>query len=178
MKELRTVPIIVLFVIVLWLVSTSIPLKRLLDIKFSLIIEPPSLSKETGREKEFESARSTMLHYFVRPDTDKALHDHPWDFTTTILAGSYQEHLPTEEWHTRPPLDRYAGPAWGENIVTRSAGETIHHLYSDLHCIGSAEQHTWSLITTRERTSEWGFHPENENWQRNDKYLAGKKVTQ
>ena len=137
-------------------------------------LSAPIISSEYGRTADFESARSTLLHCFIRPDTDKALHDHPWDFTTTILAGSYQEHLPTLDW-LKGEQDH--GPAWGDNIVTRSAGETIHHSNSDLHCIGSVEKHTWSLVTTRDRTSTWGFHPEGQIWERNDIYLMRQKIT-
>lgn len=33
------------------------------------------------------------LHHFLRSDTDRALHDHPWSFVTIILSGGYWEHL-------------------------------------------------------------------------------------
>lgn len=31
------------------------------------------------------------LHIFQRPDEDRHLHDHPWDFDTTVLWGGYEE---------------------------------------------------------------------------------------
>lgn len=30
-----------------------------------------------------------FLHHFYRSDSDAALHDHPWDFTSLILFGGY-----------------------------------------------------------------------------------------
>ena len=31
------------------------------------------------------------LHIFSRPDKDRELHDHPWNFTTIVLFGGYDE---------------------------------------------------------------------------------------
>ena len=141
----------------------------------------PELSTVPDREHEYESGQSMMLHYFIRPDTDKALHDHPWDFSTTILTGSYQEHLPTDEWLKEFNIlgnqEFILGPPWGDNIVTRTAGQTIHHKSTDLHCIGSIQEHTWSMVTTRERIARWGFHPEGEVWTESKEYLRSKQTT-
>lgn len=35
---------------------------------------------------------SVYFHCFLRSDDDRALHDHPWDFFTVLLFGSYKEH--------------------------------------------------------------------------------------
>lgn len=136
-------------------------------------LNDPKYSQEEGRETDFDSANSIMLHYFVRPDTDKALHDHPWDFSTTILTGSYEEHMPTEEWFK---TDQLLGPAWGANVVTRKAKETVIHLHDDLHCIGSVEENTWTLVSTKDRIDgTWGFHPEGETWVDYVTYLNSQK---
>ena len=39
--------------------------------------------------------RTLYLHCFVSSDDDRALHDHPADFTTFILRGGYDEIVPS-----------------------------------------------------------------------------------
>lgn len=36
---------------------------------------------------------NVYLHRFLRSDDDRALHDHPWDNRSWVLAGEYVEHL-------------------------------------------------------------------------------------
>jgi hypothetical protein len=47
--------------------------------------------------------RCLFLHCFVRSDDDRALHDHPWDYTSFILRGTYIEHK--DEEGSGDPLD-------------------------------------------------------------------------
>ena len=37
----------------------------------------------------------TRIHEILHDDPGRDLHDHPWDYTTTILQGSYREHTRT-----------------------------------------------------------------------------------
>ena len=46
---------------------------------------------EPDSAEKFESGNSVLLHFFPRPDADRAFHDHPWDFRTTVLDGGYVE---------------------------------------------------------------------------------------
>lgn len=51
------------------------------------------------------------LHFFMRSDDDRALHDHPWWNASFVLDGGYVEHMP--KW-------RYGclrGPSIGNTIV-------------------------------------------------------------
>ena len=41
-----------------------------------------------------EDHQNTYLHHILQSDKGRDLHDHPWDFSTFILWGSYIEHLP------------------------------------------------------------------------------------
>lgn len=47
------------------------------------------------------------LHAIRLPDTDRHLHDHPWDFASVVLAGGYTEELVHEDRGTRT---RFVGP--------------------------------------------------------------------
>jgi hypothetical protein len=79
------------------------------------------------------------LHHFTGPDVGDP-HDHPYAFTTTILAGGYIE----EVWRRSPG-------GWSSRLVHREVGSshrvgarTIHRIVELLHgeCITSVVWHT------------------------------------
>jgi len=123
-------------------------------------LTPPELGDESS-SSEFSFANSLMLHWFLQPDDDGALHDHPAPFRTTVLAGRYLELLPPDGWSPADPL----GPEYGakENLVTR--GNSVFHQAADLHAIGRIDPHTWTLVRTGDRVRDWGFHPPGKEWQ-------------
>jgi len=61
------------------------------------------------------------LHHILRSDEARALHDHPWDFTSILLTGGYDEILP------RADGSEYCvhHPRWS---VVRHAAEDQHRL--------------------------------------------------
>ncbi len=111
---------------------------------------------ETGR---WDSAESVLLHWFLRPDNDAAMHDHPWDFTTTVLSGAYQEALPAPHWQAA-----IGGPVFGMNLGFASSGQTLHHKAEDLHAIERLDGDVWTLVRTGPRVRSWGFHPPGKDW--------------
>ncbi|MBA3686785.1 MAG: hypothetical protein H0W72_16295, partial [Planctomycetes bacterium] len=115
----------------------------------------------TDGEERLDSTRSRLLHYFRRPDDDDSLHDHPWAFTTTIVAGGYTEHLPPLTWTPGSAL----GPAWNARHIDRDAGATVVHAAGDLHCVGSILANTWTIVRTGPKERPWGFHPPGQPWQ-------------
>jgi hypothetical protein len=123
-----------------------------------------------GPDQGFESGNSVLLHYFAQGDDDPALHDHPWDFTTTIQAGGYWEHLPPHDWQGT------AGPAWDKRIECRSAGMTVHRVAEQLHLVGEVLPGTVTLVRTGERRREWGFHAPGQMWCDWRTYLSNKKI--
>lgn len=140
--------------------------------------------KESPRPEfgsQWESGNSVLLHYFARGDDDQSLHDHPWDFTTRILAGGYVEHLPPESWLAPLRWDGCPlgepGPDWEAVLRPRGVGETIAHAAEDLHCVGKTEPGTWTMVTTGPRRREWGFHPPGKPWVGYREYLGLPAVT-
>ncbi len=130
-------------------------------------LTPPELGNDQG----FESGDSVLLHVFARGDDDQALHDHPWDFQTTILSGGYWEHLPSTEWMNAHGVDGVMGwndlapgPAWNERREFRRAGQTVHRHALQLHCVGEVLPGTATLVRTGERWRDWGFHPPGQPW--------------
>lgn len=110
---------------------------------------------------DFDSGDSVLLHYFPRADDDACLHDHPWDFRTTILEGGYVENLPPQHWVTNSQL----GPEWDQNTDWHLRDKTLEHKAEDLHCVSRVLFGTWTLVRTGPRRRPWGFHPPGQLWQ-------------
>lgn len=92
---------------------------------------------------------NVYLHEMNADDDDRALHDHPYDNASLILAGGYLEHVPDG-----PSIERKPG-----DFVTRKA-EDAHRL--ELYRDGDGKPVTClSLFLTGPRRREWGFHCPN-----------------
>jgi hypothetical protein len=79
------------------------------------------------------------IHEIVRSDEDRALHDHPWNFTSIILKGSYVEVTPI-----------YRARCLAGAMITRKA--------EDAHRLEIPEgQTTWTLVFVGKKRREWGF---------------------
>lgn len=131
-------------------------------------LSPPVLTKKSDDRERYQSADSLLLHYFFRGDDDQALHDHPWDFRTRILAGGYMEHLPPNDWRRGSQL----GPAWDKRIVSHGAGHEVTHWAEDLHCVGLVVSDTFTLVETGRERRAWGFHPQGQPWIAAADYLS------
>ena len=78
------------------------------------------------------------LHRFLRDDDDRALHDHPWQFISILLAGGYTEHT------DNGPIERKAF-----SIAFRGAEHK--------HRIELSTKPCWTIIIRGSRVREWGF---------------------
>lgn len=87
---------------------------------------------------------SIYIHFLVRSDDVRALHDHPWNFWTLILAGCYWEETPADPacWYSGWRLVR-AG-----NFLYRPA-TWIHRLRMSAPC--------WTLVFHTRTKRSWGF---------------------
>lgn len=87
---------------------------------------------------------AARLHYIARPDRDRHLHDHPYDFRTLILKGGYDELDIFGNTHGRYPGTSYARRAQEYHKITEMLGED-----------GGA----WTLFIYRHRkvSNPWGF---------------------
>ena len=119
-----------------------------------------------------ESGNSTLLHFFHRGDDDEALHDHPWDFNTTVLSGGYTEQLPPPlvgmvYWKSGPEL-------LSEYALKRRVGDRVFKKAHDLHMAMNPLPDTWTLVTTgaRSKNRDWGFHPPGKKWVPWQEYLG------
>lgn len=85
-----------------------------------------------------------MIHEILLSDTME-LHDHPWNFLSIGLKGSYIEHTPAGSTTHRAP--------W---VIWRRA-EWLHRL--------ELAEPVWTLVVKGPKLREWGFMMEpNHKW--------------
>jgi hypothetical protein len=87
-----------------------------------------------------------FLHRIYKPDPDRDLHDHPWDFTTIPIKGGYQQLV------RLPGSVEYTTTMWRWRVAHNKAEFT--------HRIVSVEPNTWTLLFVRRARRMWGFWPE------------------
>ena len=88
------------------------------------------------------AAGNTYLHQILRDDDDRALHDHPWDSQSHVLAGVLREIMTD-----------------GERLL--GAGTRAARSAESAHRLEVVEGPVWSLFTTGPWRREWGFHCPN-----------------
>jgi len=97
------------------------------------------------------------LHNIVSSDSDRALHDHPFDFISLILKGGYVEFTPPRRtgWSSSEAiLCQWYGPG---SVIKRKA-EDLHRLKL------LQEKPAWTLVLRGRMRREWGFVGEDGIW--------------
>lgn len=106
------------------------------------------------------------LHRIVRPDHDRAMHDHPWDFLSIVLRGGYTEAI--DDGTFVPTANVAAVFPW------RRVRWASFHRAEDRHRIVKLERNrpAWTLVLSGRKRRPWGFveHP-GAPWERWDLYL-------
>lgn len=124
-----------------------------------------------------KTAEATRIHEILRSDSDRHMHDHPWDCRSVVLAGGYWEVVPSNpaqpcdldasecQWHWRGP----------GSVVDRKAGDR-HYLVLPPggRCL------SWFEMGPKIR--DWGYHvPGAPNdwvlWSEYESYVARHSVT-
>lgn len=85
------------------------------------------------------------FHRIRTSDSDRHLHDHPWDFVSLILHGSYIEITPEAE-------TRYEAPC----VIVRRA--------EDLHRLILPDGEVWTFVVTGRPRRRWGFQTDGGGW--------------
>lgn len=86
------------------------------------------------------------LHRILRPDAGRDLHDHPFDFTSLILAGGYAETLQVNDEVT----PRYVARV-------HLAGAIVRRRATDLHRITAIIPGALTLVLAGPKRRTWGF---------------------
>ncbi len=83
--------------------------------------------------------QNVYLHRILRDDDDRALHDHPWENISYVIAGRYREITPA-------------------GIPIRHPGDLIRRQATDMHRLELIDgEPCVSLFTTGPKTRDWGF---------------------
>lgn len=86
------------------------------------------------------------LHVILSHDKDIALHDHPWNFRSVILAGAYYEQDVFRSVRIREPGDTYTSQAERfHRIVKLRNGKPVMTLV-----IGGKWRNLWGFLTTKD----------------------------
>lgn len=88
--------------------------------------------------------RSIRLHHIKSSDHARALHDHPYNWTSFVLKSGYIEHTPEGQKNYR-------------------AGMVNKHKATDLHRL-EINRPAWTLFFCGPRIREWGFQDPENGW--------------
>lgn len=93
---------------------------------------------------------NVYFHIQVASDPERPLHDHPWDNTSVILSGGYNE-----VWDAAPDIKRHGG------AITRAlrAGNTVHRRATEAHRLILPPDilYTMTIFSTGPTLRPWGF---------------------
>lgn len=90
--------------------------------------------------------RRFAIHKILRPDNlIYGLHDHPWDFWSIVLWGSYTERF------------EVPAPGFPDRYRIRSPLTAMSHRAQYQHAIVSVDGPCYTLIITTGRVRAWGF---------------------
>ncbi len=92
------------------------------------------------------------IHQILKSDEDLHMHDHPWDFYSFILYGSY-----SEETSYYP----YFRVIHTKTYPTRTL---VEHDARDAHQLTLKTPVVWTLVLTTGRAREWGYRIGPEEW--------------
>lgn len=129
---------------------------------FSKLIKTLFLVKEiVSKEGELHFRRYRLLstpwfniyiHQILKSDEDAHFHDHPWNFHSYLLKGSYLEQA------------SYPGD-WSEKFsYTYFAGDWVHHDAVDAHSLTLMTDQVWTLVFTSGRERVWGYRMNDGSW--------------
>lgn len=108
--------------------------------------------------------KNIYLHVQVRSDPERPLHDHPWDNTSEILSGGYEEITAYRRNAAGPngPITKLSYPCHH----FRKRGDIVHRLAHWAHrlLLPDGVDYTMTLFITGQRTREWGFWLSDTEW--------------
>lgn len=97
------------------------------------------------------------IHHILKSDQDRHMHDHPWNFRSFLLKGSYREEV------RYPPRFLVLHSYWHQ------AGDVIKHDRRDVHHIDLVTPSVWSLVITTGKEHDWGYHT-SQGWIQHEEY--------
>lgn len=100
---------------------------------------------------------NVYLHKFMRDDDDRALHDHPWNFLSIMLWGSYREHRDIETRGSDFTFFRSAEKVRGWLSIAYRRATDRHRVTLRKSLSTGNPIPCWTLVITGPRVRDWGF---------------------
>lgn len=107
-----------------------------------------------------------LLHHFLPNGDDPEPHDHPFDFVTLVLSGSYID----ESWDEIGRLTGSQGLAFVKVEERMTRGMLRRRRAEHMHRTLISPNGCWTIIATGPKRREWGFLWRNV-WMPMQKYL-------
>lgn len=150
----------------------------------------PYLERLVLSEREPDGGK-VYLHVIYESDGDRDCHDHPFDFQSTIIHGSYKEHTFARACNSKPCIEK------GGRFITDGDEYTCRHcggpLAADqyrmtgvygpgrvnskqahqLHRLTIIEGPVVTLVKRGPKIRDWGFQTP-EGWEHHASYIARK----
>ena len=104
-----------------------------------------------------------FLHHMIRSDYEKALHDHPWNFTSIVLRGGYGELTESNGpkgkllWN-KPGSVLYRPATWKHRVILPKVD------IDDLEEERVKSKTCWTLVFASKRHRRWGFWVTDNDW--------------
>lgn len=123
----------------------------------------PYSPKQDGEGRRWRWLPSVRIHHIMRPDSDRHLHDHPWNARTIVLRGWYEEERIRDAVTVDEFLDRLRA---GYDMDAKQArcdflrqrGYTGRLLFGQYHRIRAvSEGGVWTMFWTWRKQGTWGF---------------------
>lgn len=110
--------------------------------------------------EKYTGYRSIRLHHICRPDHDRELHNHPFDYRTFILDACYAEEFeePTKGLRQSWPPSMHHGYRWVHRGQTATGSATKYHRIDIVPKAG-----VWTLFCMSRNTNDWGFKVDGEH---------------
>lgn len=101
---------------------------------------------------------NVYFHVQTQSDPERPLHDHPWDNTSVILAGGYDEIISKCPWVNGD----YEGNGFDRSLdyrLRRYVGDVIYRQATWAHrlILPPDTPYTMTLFMTGPKVREWGF---------------------
>lgn len=100
---------------------------------------------------------SIRIHHIQRADSDRNLHDHPWNARTIIIGGGYVEkRLRVIDRDSDSQIDWGTDPVHSAHI--RRVGDTAALKFGEYHSITDVTPGgAWTIFITGKYRGTWGF---------------------
>jgi len=121
---------------------------------------------------------SIRLHYWLRSDDKRYMHDHPWSFRTFVLKGEYTDvsRYNVTDLNDLPDLQGSCGMVEDNNdhfIVRETINITAYRKANHIHYVEIPKPGVITLVFCGRPKRKWGFWiPGRENLLRPLKYFA------